>query len=139
MSPLSHLVTAASDIAHALRLLRSPSQSSSDNPGESRMGAAGSADTAPESCTAAAQCERLNPKRFSLEDEQYLRLAITKQDFFKMEVVGQFNLGFIIARLGSDLFIVDQHAADEKYRSVTSCRSFLSTRTSLQRCFVLAL
>lgn len=32
-----------------------------------------------------------------------------------MEVVGQFNLGFIIARLSSDLFIVDQHAADEKY------------------------
>lgn len=32
-----------------------------------------------------------------------------------MEVVGQFNLGFIIARLKSDLFIVDQHASDEKY------------------------
>ena len=32
-----------------------------------------------------------------------------------MEVVGQFNLGFIIARIKSDLFIVDQHAADEKY------------------------
>ena len=27
----------------------------------------------------------------------------------------QFNLGFIIARLGPDLFIVDQHASDEKY------------------------
>lgn len=24
---------------------------------------------------------------------------------------GQFNLGFIIAKLGNDLFIVDQHAA----------------------------
>ena len=34
-----------------------------------------------------------------------------------MRVVGQFNLGFIIARLGaSDLYIIDQHAADEKYR-----------------------
>ena len=31
-----------------------------------------------------------------------------------MEVLGQFNLGFIIARAGDDLFIVDQHAADEK-------------------------
>ena len=32
-----------------------------------------------------------------------------------MEVVGQFNLGFIIARLNADLFIIDQHAADEKF------------------------
>ncbi|CAN4091435.1 unnamed protein product [Withania somnifera] len=31
------------------------------------------------------------------------------------EVIGQFNLGFIIGRLDQDLFIVDQHAADEKY------------------------
>jgi DNA mismatch repair protein PMS2 len=28
--------------------------------------------------------------------------------------VGQFNLGFIVARLGRELFIVDQHASDEK-------------------------
>jgi DNA mismatch repair ATPase MutL len=28
-------------------------------------------------------------------------------------LLGQFNLGFIIARLRQDLFIVDQHAADE--------------------------
>ena len=32
-----------------------------------------------------------------------------------MEIVGQFNLGFIIARLGQDLFIIDQHASDEKH------------------------
>lgn len=32
-----------------------------------------------------------------------------------MEVVGQFNLGFIVAKSGSDLFIVDQHASDEKW------------------------
>ncbi|KAL0371438.1 UNVERIFIED_CONTAM: DNA mismatch repair protein PMS1 [Sesamum angustifolium] len=31
------------------------------------------------------------------------------------EVIGQFNLGFIIGKLDQDLFIVDQHAADEKY------------------------
>ena len=36
-----------------------------------------------------------------------------------MEVVGQFNLGFIIARLNNDLFIVVQHAADEKYHFET--------------------
>lgn len=34
----------------------------------------------------------------------------------QMEIVGQFNRGFIVARLDQDLFIVDQHASDEKYR-----------------------
>lgn len=33
-----------------------------------------------------------------------------------MEIIGQFNLGFIIARLDDDLFIIDQHATDEKFR-----------------------
>lgn len=32
-----------------------------------------------------------------------------------MKIVGQFNLGFIVAKLENDLFIIDQHAADEKY------------------------
>lgn len=36
-----------------------------------------------------------------------------------MEIVGQFNLGFIITKLGRDLFIVDQHATDEKYNFET--------------------
>jgi MutL C terminal dimerisation domain len=37
-----------------------------------------------------------------------------KADFGRMEILGQFNLGFIIARLDRDLFIIDQHASDEK-------------------------
>ena len=33
------------------------------------------------------------------------------------EIIGQFNQGFIITRLlDNDLFIVDQHATDEKFR-----------------------
>jgi len=40
-----------------------------------------------------------------------------------MEVVGQFNLGFIVAKLNKDLFIVDQHAADEKYNFETLQRT----------------
>lgn len=32
-----------------------------------------------------------------------------------MEVIGQFNLGFILVKHGPDIFIVDQHATDEKY------------------------
>lgn len=34
----------------------------------------------------------------------------------QMEIIGQFNLGFIIALLENDLFIIDQHATDEKFR-----------------------
>ncbi|EKM52503.1 uncharacterized protein PHACADRAFT_260955, partial [Phanerochaete carnosa HHB-10118-sp] len=64
--------------------------------------------------------------------EEALSRVITKDDFASMEILGQFNLGFIIVRrygvhAGSadsafpvdDLFIVDQHAADEKYNFET--------------------
>ncbi|CAN4091434.1 unnamed protein product [Withania somnifera] len=44
-----------------------------------------------------------------------LERLFKKEDFTRMKVIGQFNLGFIIGRLDQDLFIVDQHAADEKY------------------------
>ncbi|BGP71465.1 DNA mismatch repair protein PMS1 [Rhodotorula toruloides] len=62
--------------------------------------------------------------------EATLSRVVSKQDFEAMEVVGQFNLGFIIARrkvvaepangdgepgVHDDLFIIDQHASDEKY------------------------
>ncbi|KAG0480521.1 hypothetical protein HPP92_011379 [Vanilla planifolia] len=46
-----------------------------------------------------------------MEFERFFR----KEDFGRMEVIGQFNLGFIIGKLDQDLFMVDQHAADEKY------------------------
>lgn len=64
-----------------------------------------------------------------------LSRIIDKKDFAIMDIVGQFNLGFIVARrrkavseedghgrVGAavdDLFIVDQHAADEKYNFET--------------------
>eukprot|EP01083_Nonionella_stella_P071571 192336_1 len=54
-----------------------------------------------------------------LLSENEMKRVISKSDFEKMEVIGQFNLGFVIARLGSDLFIVDQHASDEKFRFET--------------------
>lgn len=47
--------------------------------------------------------------------EEELNRHITKKEFEQMEIIGQFNMGFIITRLGDDLFIVDQHATDEKY------------------------
>lgn len=51
----------------------------------------------------------------SKDAEAELDRSITKEDFLRMRVRGQFNKGFIIAQLNSDLFIVDQHAADEIY------------------------
>lgn len=61
--------------------------------------------------------------------EEKLSLTISKGDFGRMRVAGQFNMGFIIATRpakarGEDdsgaaeddeLFIIDQHATDEKY------------------------
>ncbi|EAL65478.1 MutL DNA mismatch repair protein [Dictyostelium discoideum AX4] len=47
--------------------------------------------------------------------EEELTKFFKKEYFKQMIVIGQFNLGFIIAKLGNDLFIIDQHAADEKY------------------------
>ncbi|CDW55459.1 mismatch repair endonuclease PMS2 [Trichuris trichiura] len=38
-----------------------------------------------------------------------------RSSFAEMDIVGQFNLGFIITRFGDDLFIIDQHASDERY------------------------
>ena len=54
--------------------------------------------------------------------EERLSLTVSKEDFSRMRIVGQFNLGFIIAvrerQMDSDVedvFIIDQHASDEKY------------------------
>jgi DNA mismatch repair protein PMS2 len=53
--------------------------------------------------------------------EERLSLTVAKEDFARMRIVGQFNLGFIIAvrdkegQEGEDVFIIDQHASDEKF------------------------
>ena len=47
--------------------------------------------------------------------EEELERHITKEMFGQMEIIGQFNQGFIITKHGDDLFIIDQHASDEKY------------------------
>lgn len=49
-----------------------------------------------------------------------LSRVISKPDFERMQVLGQFNLGFMIASLDDqDLYIIDQHASDEKYNFET--------------------
>ena len=57
--------------------------------------------------------------------EERLSLTVSKPDFRRMRIIGQFNLGFIIAirpgsapsnpSLADELFIIDQHASDEKF------------------------
>ncbi|OGM40675.1 DNA mismatch repair protein (Pms1) [Aspergillus bombycis] len=60
--------------------------------------------------------------------EERLSLTVSKDDFGKMRIAGQFNLGFILATRPStgisdsaspsskdELFIIDQHASDEKF------------------------
>nr|QDO16443.1 PMS1-like protein [Crypthecodinium cohnii] len=56
----------------------------------------------------------------SIDDSSF---KFDKSCFTKMRIIGQFNLGFIIAALeakgeagGPQLFIIDQHASDEKFR-----------------------
>ncbi|KAF2352662.1 DNA mismatch repair protein family [Trinorchestia longiramus] len=51
--------------------------------------------------------------------EAELNKVLSKDMFAKMKILGQFNLGFLITKLKSDLFIIDQHATDEKYNFET--------------------
>ena len=50
---------------------------------------------------------RIQPSQ-NCNAEQELSRNLGKDSFDKMQVIGQFNLGFIIAKLNNDLFIVDQ-------------------------------
>ena len=75
-----------------------------------------------------------NLYNFSTKDKKYsipkiLTLkTIEKEDFKKMKVIGQFNKGFIITELNKYLFIIDQHAADEKVNYETLLNNLTITR-----------
>ena len=47
--------------------------------------------------------------------EEELNRRFKKDDFDRLNVIGQFNKGFIVAILDNDLFLIDQHACDEKF------------------------
>lgn len=49
------------------------------------------------------------------EAERELQKNFHKESFKNVDIIGQFNLAFIIGKLKNDLFIIDQHASDEKY------------------------
>ncbi|KAF2089404.1 DNA mismatch repair protein MutL [Saccharata proteae CBS 121410] len=68
------------------------------------------------------QDEEMADAKMDRTPEEKLSLTVAKSDFARMRIIGQFNLGFILAvRPGSsrishsdELFIIDQHASDEK-------------------------
>ena len=51
-------------------------------------------------------------------------IRLSKQDFTDFQVIGQFNLGFILCQSKRDgnLWILDQHACDEKYNFEALCK-----------------
>lgn len=51
---------------------------------------------------------------FNTVAEDELKLNLNKSSFENMEILGQFNKGFIITRLEKHIFIIDQHATDER-------------------------
>ncbi|GAX74397.1 hypothetical protein CEUSTIGMA_g1845.t1 [Chlamydomonas eustigma] len=64
--------------------------------------------------------------------ERELERVFRKKDFAEMEVVGQFNLGFILAvTRDRELFIIDQHAADEKTNFERMQRTLVLNRQPL--------
>lgn len=86
--------------------------------------------------------------------QKSLSRVISKGDFAKMKVLGQFNRAFIVARLdkyssastdsalgkprklrrvSSDIFVIDQHASDEKYNFETlQAKTVFSTQRMFQ-------
>jgi len=48
--------------------------------------------------------------------EDKMKRMFNKEDSLDLQIIGQFNKGFIIAKLRDDMFIIDQHATDEKHR-----------------------
>lgn len=59
----------------------------------------------------------------SLNEDKVTTVSLTKDDFRNMIVIGQFNMGFILARSeNGNLWILDQHASDEKYNFEKLCK-----------------
>lgn len=52
---------------------------------------------------------------FSRVSEEQLKINLSRQSFVNMDIVGQFNRGFIITRFNDHIFIIDQHASHERF------------------------
>lgn len=83
--------------------------------------------------------QKLNQlQQLAIDDDsidEKLSLSIKKEDFASMEIVGQFNLGFIlvVSRKNNhdDLFVIDQHASDEIYNFENLQKSTVMSRQPL--------
>lgn len=82
--------------------------------------------------------EAISGSAYSCIKEEFLRhkeLTIEKDDFSRMNIIGQFNQGFILCSLRKDkrelLMVVDQHAADEIYNFESLNNNFLLKRQKL--------
>lgn len=65
----------------------------------------------------------------SPQQQQQLTLqTIDKSDFPSMTIIGQFNKGFILTRLNTNIFIIDQHAANEKVNYETLLNNIKLTK-----------
>lgn len=65
--------------------------------------------------------------------------TFNKADFKRMQVLGQFNLGFILGKLEDDIYIIDQHASDEKFNYERLLKSTVLNRQPLLQPLVLEL
>ena len=75
---------------------------------------------------------KISPENNSSAEKE-LTKNISKDMFKRMEVLGQFNLGFIIAKLDNESFMIDQHASNEKFNFEDQQRN---TTIKSQRLFV---
>lgn len=60
-----------------------------------------------------------------------LEKVFCKDKFPHMRVIGQFNKGFILALLEHDIFILDQHACDERRNFEQLMNSYVMTKQPL--------
>jgi DNA mismatch repair ATPase MutL len=61
-------------------------------------------------------------RKKKMAEKEKKKVSLGKSDFLTMEIIGQFNLGFILARCSrNNLWILDQHACDEKYNFERLC------------------
>jgi DNA mismatch repair protein PMS2 len=76
--------------------------------------------------------DTINFSKKDISDEKSsineLDRRIHKNDFGKMTVIGQYNHSFIICHLNNDLYILDQHACDEKYNYETMFSEKMNTQ-----------
>ncbi|CCW62026.1 unnamed protein product [Phytomonas sp. EM1] len=63
---------------------------------------------------------------FQQQTSEELEFFFHKVSFREMQIIGQFNHGFIMTTLGSDLFVIDQHASDEKYNYERLMRAYVA-------------